>query len=88
MNSLCGVKNSLSCIPLYTHSLDTSIYYICSVLVTGKNFTGGNITFCSNRGNFFFLNEFLAMLEIMYWRMNSFYKHVDFVLLLLILFDT
>lgn len=56
MNSLCAVKNSLSCIPLYTQSLDTSIYYICSVLVTGKHFTGGNIIFCSNSGNFFFLN--------------------------------
>lgn len=87
MNSFCVVKNFLFCILLYIYFLDISIYYICFVLVIGKYFIGGNIIFCLNRGNFFFLNEFLVMLEIMYWRMNLFYKYVDFVLLLLILFD-
>lgn len=87
MNSFCVVKNFLFCILLYIYFLDISIYYICFVLVIGKYFIGGNIIFCLNGRNFFFLNEFLVMLEIMYWRMNLFYKYVDFVLLLLILFD-
>lgn len=46
MNSLCAVKNPLFCIPLYT--VDTSIYYVCSVVVTGTDFTGQNNIFCSH----------------------------------------